>query len=312
MIVPPLNHRPVLLEAALNGLAIKPDGIYVDGTFGRGGHSFGLLQQLGPNGRLLALDKDPEAVAVGETGPFRDPRFCILHRSFAELEKIVQDRGWHGKVNGVLLDLGVSSPQLDEAKRGFSFRKDGPLDMRMNVQQGMDAATWINHVSEAELSQVLREYGEERFSKRIAREIVKSRETQPITRTLQLADIVARACPKREIKKHPATRTFQAIRIFINRELEELRDGLPQCVNVLEKGGRLCVISFHSLEDRIVKQFIQRESRGEDIPREIPIKEIQRKHRLKKIGSLIKPSDAESEENPRARSARLRIAEKVV
>ncbi len=304
-------HRPVLLEAVLDGLAIKPDGIYIDGTFGRGGHSRGILQHLGPDGRLIALDKDPEAIIIGETEPFRDPRFCMVHCSFAQLEKVVQSRGYLGKVNGVLLDLGVSSPQLDEAKRGFSFRKDGPLDMRMDLQQTMDATTWINQASEAEISRVIFELGEERFARRIAREIVKAREEKPISRTLQLAEVVKKACPTREVKKHPATRTFQAIRIFINHELEDLREVLPQSLGVMAKGGRLCVISFHSLEDRIVKQFISKEVRGADIPRDIPIKDEERRHRLRKIGSLIRPNYAEVESNPRARSARLRIAEKI-
>jgi len=306
------DHQPVLLNEAVEGLAVKPNGIYVDGTFGRGGHSRVILQRLGPDGRLMALDKDPSAIAIGETGPFRDPRFCIVHKSFAELENVMQDRGWRGKVSGVLLDLGVSSPQLDDAKRGFSFSKDGPLDMRMNPTQSMDAATWINQAAENEISRVLYEYGEERFSRRIAKAIVIEREAQPIMRTKQLADIISKAIPTRELKKHPATRSFQGIRIFINRELEELREVLQQCLDVLAVGGRLCVISFHSLEDRIVKRFIQREVQGNDYPRDLPIKDDQIKRRLRKIGSLIRPSEVEISSNPRARSARLRIAEKLV
>lgn len=305
-----MMHRPVLFEEVMEGLAIQEDGIYVDGTFGRGGHSLGLLQRLGPEGRLMAMDKDPAAIAIGKQGPFRDPRFCIEHETFGHFGKVIQNRGWHGKVNGILLDLGVSSPQLDDAKRGFSFTKDGPLDMRMNTEQTMDAATWINQADEKEIRRVLWHYGEERYAKRIAAAIVKTREEKPITRTLQLSDIVEKVSPRREIKKHPATRTFQAIRIFINRELEELCECLPQCLEALAVGGRLCVISFHSLEDRLVKRFIQKESRDHR-PREIPVLARELKHRLKKIGSLIRPSEMEIRENPRARSARLRIVEKV-
>lgn len=305
------DHQPVLLNEVVDGLAIKPEGIYVDGTFGRGGHSRVILQRLGPDGRLMALDKDPSALAVGKSGPFRDPRFCIVHKSFAELQEVVQDRGWHGKINGVMLDLGVSSPQLDDPERGFSFIKDGPLDMRMNPQQSMDAATWINQAAEHDISRVLRDYGEERYARRIARAIVAAREIEPITRTKPLADIIAKASPTRELKKHPATRSFQAIRIFINRELEELREVLQQCLDVLAVGGRLCVISFHSLEDRIVKRFIQRAVQGDDYPRDLPIFDKQLRRRLRKIGGLIRPSEKEIISNSRARSARLRIAEKL-
>lgn len=305
------DHQPVLLNEVVEGLAIKPNGIYVDGTFGRGGHSRVILQRLGPDGRLIALDKDPSAIAIGKVGPFRDPRFCIVHKSFAELEAVMQDRGCRGKVDGILLDLGVSSPQLDDPERGFSFLKDGPLDMRMNSEQGMDAATWINQAAENEISRVLFEYGEERYSRRIARTIVAERAIQPITRTKQLADIIAKSSPTRELKKHPATRSFQAIRIFINRELEDLREGLQQCLDSLAVGGRLCVISFHSLEDRIVKRFIQREVRGDDYPHDLPIPDKQIRRRLRKVGSLIRPSETEIIYNSRARSARLRIAEKL-
>lgn len=303
-------HRPVLFDEVMEGLAIRSDGIYVDGTFGRGGHSFGLLQRLGPFGRLMAMDKDPEAIAIGNEDPFRNPGFSIVHDTFGNLGKAVRDRGWQREVNGILLDLGVSSPQLDDAKRGFSFKKDGPLDMRMNPEQAWDAATWINQARENEIRRVLWDYGEERYAKRIAAAIVKAREEKPILRTLQLSAVVEKAIPYREIKKHPATRTFQAIRIFINHELEELQDCLPQGLEALAKGGRLCVISFHSLEDRIVKRFIQKELRN-PFPREFPVLSSEIKHRLKKIGALIRPSEAEIRENPRARSARLRIVEKL-
>lgn len=305
------DHRPVLLKEVIAGLAIKPNGIYIDATFGRGGHSQSILQRLGPTGKLVAFDKDPKAIASGKIGPFEDPRFCIVHGSFTQLKKTMQDRDWCGKVNGILLDLGVSSPQLDDPERGFSFSKDGPLDMRMNTTTGMDAATWINQAARDDIARVLWEYGEERYAKRIANAIGKARENQPITRTKQLSDIIARAIPTREIKKHPATRSFQAIRIFINNELDELRDGLEQSLDVLAVGGRLCVISFHSLEDRIVKRFMQRESRNAAYPPDLPIQEKHMHYRLHKIGSLIRSSKEEMSNNPRARSARLRIAEKV-
>lgn len=305
-----MMHRPVLFNEVMEGLAICQNGIYVDATFGRGGNSLGLLQRLGPEGRLLAMDKDPEAIATGVEGPFRNQRFSIVHETFANLERVIRNRGWYGKVNGIVLDLGVSSPQLDKPKRGFSFTKDGPLDMRMNPEQSMDAATWLNQASKEDIQRVLWNYGEERYAKRIAEAIVKAREEKPITHTLQLSEIVAKASPRHKIKKHPATRTFQAIRIFINRELDELRECLPQCLEILAIKGRLCVISFHSLEDRIVKRFIQKESR-DLLPRELPILASEVKHRLKKIGALIKPTEAEIRENLRARSARLRIVEKL-
>lgn len=303
-------HRPVLFDEVIQGLAIRPDGIYVDGTFGRGGHSFGLLQQLGPYGQLMAMDKDPEAIAMGNEGPFCDSRFSIVHGTFGNLRKVLKNRGWYGKVNGILLDLGVSSPQLDDANRGFSFKKDGPLDMRMNPKQALNAATWINQAQENEIRRVLWNYGEERYAKRIAAAIVKAREEKPILRTSQLSKVVEKAIPRRKIKKHPATRTFQAVRIFINRELEELQNCLPQSIEALAKGGRLCIISFHSLEDRIVKQFIQKESR-DPFPREVPVLWSKIEHRLGKIGVLVRPSEAKIRENPRARSARLRIVEKL-
>lgn len=306
-------HRPVLFSEVMEGLAIR-NGIYVDATFGRGGHSLGVLERLGPNGRLLAMDKDPEAVAIGSEGPFCDSRFAIIHETFSNLEKAVRDRRWDGKVDGVMFDLGVSSPQLDEPERGFSFMKDGPLDMRMNPEQEVDAATWLNQASKDHIRRVLWNYSEERYAQRIAEAIVMARREKPITRTLQLSEIVTKALlphlPRHKIKKHPATRTFQAIRIFINRELDELRESLPQCLEILAINGRLCVISFHSLEDRIVKHFIQKES-CDLLPRDLPIFANEMQYRLKKIGALIKPTEVEIRENPRARSARLRIVEKL-
>lgn len=306
------QHQPVLLREALDGLNIKPAGIYVDATFGRGGHSLAILQHLGSEGRLIALDKDPKAIEYGEKGPTKeDTRFELVHASFAQLEQVLSERGLLSKIDGILMDLGVSSPQLDNPERGFSFLRDGPLDMRMDTTQGMDAATWVNSATAADIIRVLKEYGEERFAKRIATAIIQRREMQPLVSTKELAELIAEAVPVHERYKHPATRSFQAIRIFINRELDELKQVLQQSVTALQKGGRLCVISFHSLEDRIVKQFIQRQSQGEAIPRGLPVRESELNKRLKKIGKLVLPSDEEIKQNARARSARLRIAEKL-
>ena len=260
---------------------------------------------------MIALDKDPVAIQKGNEEPFQDPRFCIVHESFAGLKKVVQDRGWLGKINGVLLDLGVSSPQLDDPERGFSFLRDGPLDMRMNTEQALDAATWINEAKEEDICRVIREYGEERFAKRIANFIVNARKEARIETTSQLADIVKKGHPKWERRIHPATRTFQGIRIFINRELDELEQCLEQALEVMAPGGRLSVISFHSLEDRIVKRFIQKQASADEYPPDLPIRHTESNRRLKKIGGLIRPSEEETHTNPRARSARLRIAEKI-
>lgn len=307
------QHESVLLREAIASLAIKESGIYVDATFGRGGHSQAILERLGPQGRLLAIDLDPEAIAVAKKAPFlSDTRFEIEQASFSALEALVSKRGWLGKVDGVLLDLGVSSPQLDDPMRGFSFLRDGPLDMRMNPSQGVDAMTWINQAEANDIANVLYQYGEERFSRRIARAIVSARETTPIETTAQLAKIIEKANPKKEKHKHPATRSFQAIRIFINQELAALTQCLPQVLEVLSVGGRMCVISFHSLEDRIVKQFIQREAVGDVYPPHFPIPHDQLKRRLHIVGKSIQASEAELQRNPRARSARLRVAEKLV
>lgn len=304
-------HQPVLLDEVIENLAIRPDGVYVDLTFGRGGHSKAILKCLGPEGRLIAMDKDPVAVREGEKGPFRDSRFSIRHGSFVELEKEMDVLELRGRVDGILLDLGVSSPQLDDPERGFSFTREGPLDMRMNTKQSMDAATWLNQSEQNDIIRVLREYGEERYARRIAMAIVEERERQPFTTTKQLSELVARVVPTRERGKHPATRVFQAIRIAVNDELEELKQCLTQCLKVLAVGGRIVVISFHSLEDRIVKRFFQQEARGSDYPPEIPILESQIKRHLKIIGRLIRPTDEEVKQNIRARSARLRVAEKI-
>lgn len=309
----PQSHTPVLFNEAISGLNLQSDGIYVDGTFGRGGHSSGIIAKLGSAGRLIALDKDPAAIQRGKEPPFTDPRFCILHDSFVGLRKAVQERGLLGKVNGILFDLGVSSPQIDEAERGFSFNKEGPLDMRMNPQTGISAADWINQADETEIADVLWRYGEERFSRRIARAIVAARNLARIETTTELSAVIAKVNPARDRRINPATRSFQGIRLFINQELEELREVLEQALEVLTVGGRLCVISFHSLEDRIVKQFIQQHSNKKELPHGLPVREqdIDDTRRLKKINGLIRPTDEETAENPRARSARLRIAEKI-
>ena len=304
-------HRPVLLEQVLEALNIDPLGIYVDGTFGRGGHAEFILQQLSPQGRLLAIDKDPEAVAEARRRFGQDQRFAIEKGAFAMLERLIDSRGWTGKVNGILLDLGVSSPQLDDAKRGFSFRLDGPLDMRMDPDTGMSAAEWLAGASEKEIASVLKEFGEERFSKRIARAIVRQREQAPIMTTSQLAAIVAAANPSWERNKDPATRSFQAIRIFINHELEDLQACLEQTVRLLAPGGRLAVISFHSLEDRIVKRFIRRQVKGDELPPDLPVTQAELHPTMRAVGKAIHPDEKEIAANPRARSAILRIAERL-
>jgi len=307
-----LVHAPVLLKEVLENLIVNPNGIYVDGTFGRGGHASEILQRLGPRGRLLALDKDWQAVqAATEMSVFSDKRFSIKQGSFAMLQKYLVEDGSFGKVSGILLDLGVSSPQLDDPQRGFSFSQDGPLDMRMDHSHGMDAATWINSAEQNEIQRVIKEYGEERDAFRIARAIVQEREKNEILSTGQLAAAIIKVRPKRHYEnKHPATRSFQAIRIFINHELEDLQEVLPQCVEALTVGGRLSVISFHSLEDRIVKRFIAKNS-SYDLPIDLPIAQTLTLPRLGRIGRAVKASQRELTNNPRARSAILRVAEKL-
>jgi 16S rRNA (cytosine1402-N4)-methyltransferase len=266
------EHLPVLLNEAVAALAIKADGIYVDGTFGRGGHARQILMQLSDDGQLLGLDKDPEAIAVGQALAKVDPRFSIEQCSFSELATAAQGHLWQGKIDGVLLDIGVSSPQLDEAGRGFSFQKDGPLDMRMNPDAGISAAEWLATAEMEDIAHVIKTLGEERFGTRIARAIVETRGISPITTTKQLAELVDKASPFREKHKHPATRTFQAIRIYINNELGDLTTGLEQALDVLAIGGRLAVISFHSLEDRIVKRYFRDQAKGDDLPSYFPIR----------------------------------------
>ena len=304
-------HVPVLFNEALEALSISSSGIYMDGTFGRGGHSGAILQQLGSDGHLLAIDKDPQAIVHAQERFGRDERFLIKHGSFAMLEQLAQQSGVAGKVDGLLLDLGVSSPQLDDPERGFSFMRDGPLDMRMDTSSGVSAAEWLATAEGKEISRVLKEFGDERFSKRIARAIVDARQEEAITTTGQLAQIIEQACPTKERDKHPATRSFQAIRIYINKELEELKQCLEQSLDVLAPLGRLVVVSFHSLEDRIVKRFIRDCERGDDFPADLPVTQEQLKPKLRAVGKAIYPSDDEIASNPRARSAVLRVAERV-
>lgn len=304
-------HRPVLLREVIEGLSLRSDGVYVDGTFGRGGHARAILQRLGPEGRLIAFDKDPDAVEAGKILAAEDARFAIGRGSFAMLEQQVASRNLAGKVDGILLDLGVSSPQLDEPVRGFSFTREGPLDMRMDPDSGISAADWLANASEQDIAEVLKTFGEERHARRIARAIVAARAQAPIRTTGRLAEIVARANPSHEKGKHPATRTFQAIRIFINRELEDLEACLPQAVNVLAPGGRLVVISFHSLEDRIVKRFMREQARGDVFPPGVPVTQDQLHPTLRLVGKAVYPGDAEVAANPRARSAVMRVAERL-
>ncbi|TBU97320.1 16S rRNA (cytosine(1402)-N(4))-methyltransferase RsmH [Stutzerimonas kirkiae] len=308
-----LAHITVLLDEAIEALAVRADGRYVDGTFGRGGHSRLLLRRLGPQGRLLGFDKDPQAIATGQALAAEDGRFVVVQRSFAELADEVAQRGWAGGISGVLLDLGVSSPQLDDPERGFSFQHDGPLDMRMNPGRGVSAAEWIASAAEDEIARVFKEYGEERFAKRMARAVVLRRQEAPFERTADLAQVLTVANPAWEKGKNPATRAFQGLRIFINNELGDLERGLEAALEALEVGGRLVVISFHSLEDRIVKQFMRRQAKGEadNLPRDLPIIPKAFEPRLKLLGKPVYASAEETRANPRSRSAVMRIAEKL-
>ncbi len=309
-------HTPVLLREAVDALAVGPCGIYVDGTFGRGGHSRLILERLGESGRLIAFDRDPTAFSVGQALEAEDPRFRIVHSSFSRIQEVLRQLDVD-RVDGILLDLGVSSPQLEEADRGFSFRMDGPLDMRMDTSQGQTAADWLASASQAHLEEVIKNYGEERFAKQVARAIVAARSQQPVTTTHQLAAIVGTAVRsrKREDKQNPATRTFQAIRIYINQELEKLSLVLPQCVEVLKPGGRLVAISFHSLEDRIVKRFMRESANADRLPKEVPLRamEVQRlsRNKLRVVGKAVRPVAEELAANPRARSAVMRVAERL-
>lgn len=305
------EHSTVLLHEAIDALVVDPDGLYVDGTFGRGGHTAELLSRLSVKGSVIAIDKDLDAISAGNTRFAEDPRLSLIHGTFADLTNIIEQVGQQGCVSGVLLDLGVSSPQLDQADRGFSFMRDGPLDMRMDTSKGQSAAEWIASADEQEIAKVIKDFGEERFARRMAAAIVRQRAENPIERTVQLAKIVAEAHPAWERGKHPATKAFQAIRIFINRELADLDDLLHQVIDTLAIGGRLVVISFHSLEDRRVKRFIRDQHRGIKLPKNLPIPDVDRGVRLIKVGKAIKPSADEVENNVRARSAVMRIAERV-
>ncbi len=300
-----------MAKEVVEALEIKADGAYVDATFGRGGHAEVILEKLGPGGRLIAIDRDPEAVASAQERFADDVRFSIVRGSFSMLEQHVSQLDLVGRIDGVLLDLGVSSPQLDDASRGFSFLADGPLDMRMDPQSGRPARDWLEHASESEIAEVIRRYSDERFARRIARAIVNERVNAPIETTRQLAQIVANAVPRHEPGKHPATRTFQAIRIHVNRELEELTAVLPQAVAILAVGGRLVVLSFHSLEDRIVKRFMRDQARGDIYPPEIPVPASSLAPKIRLIGKARYPSAQEIDTNPRARSAVLRAAERI-
>ncbi|AMG30243.1 16S rRNA (cytosine(1402)-N(4))-methyltransferase RsmH [Grimontia hollisae] len=310
------SHISVLLHESIDGLALKPDGIYVDGTFGRGGHTREILRRLGENGRLYSIDRDPQAIE--EAGKIDDPRFNIIHGPFSGIQQYMEARGLSGKIDGVLLDLGVSSPQLDDPERGFSFMRDGPLDMRMDPTSGIPASQWLAEADADDIAWVLKEFGEERFAKRIARAIVAHREDEtkePLTRTLQLANLIASVSPSRDRKKHPATRCFQAIRIYINSELEEIETAMQGALEVLAPGGRLSIISFHSLEDRLVKRFIRKQSKGPDVPHGVPLTEEQIRAlgqaKMKPVGKALKPSDVEVSDNTRSRSSVLRVAEKL-
>ena len=307
------RHITVLLDEAVEALAVRADGCYMDGTFGRGGHSRLILERLGPDGRLLGFDKDPQAIATGNALAAEDGRFVVVQRSFADLGEEAAARGLLGKVDGLLLDLGVSSPQLDDAERGFSFLNDGPLDMRMNPDAGTSAAQFIATASADEIARVFKEYGEERFAKRMARAVVERRELKPFERTADLAQVLTDANPAWEKGKNPATRAFQGLRIHVNNELGDLERGLDAALEALAVGGRLVVISFHSLEDRIVKQFMKRQAKGEadNLPRDLPIIPKAFEPRLKLLGKPIYAGEAELKANPRSRSAVMRVAEKL-
>ncbi|WP_088329986.1 16S rRNA (cytosine(1402)-N(4))-methyltransferase RsmH [Lacimicrobium sp. SS2-24] len=305
-------HQSVLLQESLQALAIKPDGIYLDATFGRGGHSRAILQQLGDNGRLIALDRDPAAIDAA-TSLADDQRFSIVHSPFSRLQDVVEQLDLSGQLDGVLMDLGVSSPQLDDAERGFSFMRDGPLDMRMDPTAGISAAQWLAVAELEDIVQVLKEFGEERFARRIAHAIVTTREAQPLTRTAQLAALIDEAVPFRDKHKHPATRSFQAIRIYVNSELDEVKQALKGALHALKSGGRLAVISFHSLEDRLVKRFMREQSRGKQVPARLPVTsaELDEGKAMRLVGKAMMPSEAELKINNRARSSVLRVAEKL-
>ncbi len=304
-------HAPVLLTEVLEGLNVQPAGRYLDATFGRGGHAAALLARLGPGGTVVALDRDPEAMRAGRARFSGEPRLTLIRGPFGRLTELLAAAGQAAGFDGMLFDLGVSSPQLDNAVRGFSFSHDGPLDMRMDNETGMTAAAWLARAPEHEIATVIREYGEERFAKRIARAIVTARHAEPLTRTAQLAKVVAEAVPAWEPGKHPATRAFQAIRIQVNSELAEIDAALAQCIDLLNPRGRLCVIGFHSLEDGAAKRFMQRQSQEDPVYAGLPQVPPHARPRLRRVGKAVHPQDDEIRRNPRARSAILRIAERL-
>lgn len=305
------SHYSVLLEESVKALITDPNGVYIDGTFGRGGHSRAILNGLDTGARLVAFDKDPQAIDVGAALTAEDARFSIEHDSFANMEHVARRDNYAGLVDGVLLDLGVSSPQLDQAERGFSFMNDGPLDMRMDCSKGQSAADFVNTAKQEDIARAMKEYGEERFSKRIAGAIVKRRVDKPFERTLDLADVITKANPRWERDKNPATRAFQGLRIHINGELEDLSATLPAALNILKPGGRLVVISFHSLEDRIVKRFFKEGAQGKQLPKNLPIQDLELDKKLRILTKPVKASDTELGENIRSRSAIMRVAEKL-
>lgn len=305
------SHISVLLEESVAALIQDPQGVYIDGTYGRGGHSRHILSKLSPEASLIGVDKDPQAIESGKNLNQEDSRFSIEHCSFSDMSKVAEQQGLMGQVDGILLDLGVSSPQLDQAERGFSFLKDGPLDMRMDSSKGMSAADWVNTAKEPDIIRVLRLYGEERFAKRIARAIVETRLETPFTTTSQLAEVVKEANPKWERDKHPATRVFQAIRIKVNNELTDLEKFLEQVIDILKPGGRIVIISFHSLEDRIVKRFFKKAAKGKDFPKGLPVTVDMLEPELKLVSKAVKASIEEVDANTRSRSAIMRAAEKL-
>lgn len=306
------SHRPVLLDEALDALNIQPEGFYIDATFGRGGHSAAILARLSAKGRVLAFDQDPAAIVHGKENFAAEPRIHFEHCNFSQVAHVVTEQQLKQRIDGVLMDLGVSSPQLDDAARGFSFLRSGPLDMRMNPEQGESAMQWLQHVELWDLTLILKRYGEERFAKRIASAIVAARTEGVIENTTQLADIISAAVPVKEKHKHPATRSFQAIRIFINRELDSVEEGLRGAADVLALHGRLAVISFHSLEDRLVKRFMRTQSTPEKLPAGLPVMNAGQQAPFRQIGKSVVASEAEVSANPRSRSARLRVLERVL
>jgi len=307
----PLNqHRPVLLNEVVEALAIKQNGVYFDGTFGRGGHTTEILKHLSENGQILAMDQDPQAIHTARKLFANEPRFNIVQENFADMEAFISSHGMLQQIDGILLDIGVSSPQLNDASRGFSFIKSGPLDMRMNPDVGQSAAEWLATVEEYDLTTVLMHFGEEKFARRIANAIVEMRKETVINDTVQLANIIEAAIPVKSKHKHPATKSFQAIRIYINRELEVLELALNTSLKMLTVGGRLAVISFHSLEDRMVKRFFRKMTRGPQIPKDIPLLAVDLEQPYKLVGKAIKPTKQEIQENPRSRSSVLRVIER--